>query len=358
MIFLGMLLLNDPPKADAAATLKRLHDIGVSLKIITGDNPLIAAYISKQVGIEEPVIITGDELRVMSTEALIQRAPRTNVFAAVEPNQKERILIALKKANNVVGFLGDGINDAPALHTADVGISVNGAADTAKDAADIVLLSDNLNVLENGIMEGRKTFANTLKYIFMATSANFGNMFSMAGSSLLLSFLPLLPKQVLLVNLLTDIPEMTIATDAVDKSMIEKPARMNMSFIKKFMIVFGIISSLFDYITFTVLLYVLKASVDEFRTGWFVESVVSAAIIVLIIRTSQSAFKSRPGKYLAAATLFVIIITLIIPFSPLAPLLGFVKLPLRLYGWILLIVLVYIMLTEFSKRIFYKIVSR
>ncbi|HVM89072.1 MAG TPA: magnesium-translocating P-type ATPase [Puia sp.] len=354
MIFLGMLLLTDPPKPDAAATLQRLNKMGVALKIITGDNPLIATYISKQVGIDNPVIITGEELIDMSSEALIQKAPQTNVFAAVEPNQKERILIALKRAGKVVGFMGDGINDAPALHTADVGISVNGAADVAKDAADIVLLSDNLDVLENGITEGRKTFANTLKYIFMATSANFGNMFSMAGSSLLLPFLPLLPTQVLLVNLLTDIPEMTIATDDVDINMIEKPSKMHIGFIKKFMVVFGIISSLFDYITFAVLLYVIKAPMREFRTGWFIESVISAALIVLIIRTSQSVFKSRPGKYLAIATMLVIIATLIIPLSPIAPLLGFSRMPFKLYLWIAVIILTYMALTEITKRVFYK----
>lgn len=356
MIFLGMLLLTDPPKHDAAATLKRLRDMGVSLKIITGDNPLIAAYISKQVGIDNPVVIDGDELREMSSDALVQRAPQTNVFASVEPNQKERILAALKRAGHVVGFIGDGINDAPALHVSDVGISVNGAADVAKDAADIVLLADNLDVIGNGIEEGRKTFANTMKYIFMATSANFGNMFSMAGSSLLLPFLPLLPKQVLLVNLLTDMPEMTIATDDVDKNMAEKPSKMNIRFIKKFMIVFGIISSLFDYVTFAVLLYVVNAPQQEFRTAWFVESVVSAALIVLIIRTSQSVFKSKPGKYLAIATFLVIVLAFIIPVSPIAPLMGFTKLPMNLYLWVAAIVLAYMALTETAKRVFYKLV--
>jgi len=358
MTLAGILLLTDPLKPDAAATLARLHAAGVSLKIITGDNALIARYISRQVGVDEPVIITGEELQDMSTEALVQKAPRTNVFAAVEPNQKERILIALKRAGNVVGFMGDGINDAPALHTADVGISVYGAADVAKDAADIVLLADNLDVLQNGIKEGRKTFANTLKYIFMATSANFGNMFSMAGSSLLLTFLPLLPKQVLLVNLLTDIPEMTIATDAVDEEMVDKPARMNMKFIRTFMVVFGIISSLFDYVTFFVLLYVVKASEQVFRTGWFVESVVSAALIVLIIRTSKTVFKSRPGKYLVLATAFVVLITLLIPLSPVASLLGFTPLPLKLYLLIALIIMAYVLLTELAKKIFYLKVNR
>lgn len=353
MVFLGLLLLTDPPREDASVTLQRLQTLGVSLKIITGDNPLIATYISKQVGISNPIVITGDELRRMSAEALMQKAPQTDVFAAVEPNQKEMILVALKRAGNVVGFMGDGINDAPALHNADVGISVNGAADVAMDAADIVLLADNLKVLENGILEGRKTFANTLKYIFMATSANFGNMFSMAGSSLLLAFLPLLPKQVLLINLLTDMPEMTIATDAVDDSMIVKPAKMDMRFLKRFMIVFGIVSSLFDYITFGVLLYIVKAPVDEFRTGWFVESVLSAALIVLVIRTQKSVLHSRPGKYLAAATCLVIIVTLLIPLSPLAPLLGLTKISAGLYGWIALIILLYVVTTEWVKRMFY-----
>ncbi|HEX4851620.1 MAG TPA: HAD-IC family P-type ATPase, partial [Puia sp.] len=291
MIFLGMLLFSDPPKADAMTTLTQLKQLGISMKMITGDNALVAAHLSRQVGIENPKILTGDQMREMSTEALIRQSGLIDVFAGVEPNQKERILLALKKAGNVVGFIGDGINDAPALHVADVGISVNGAVDVAKATADIVLLSNDLKVLINGVKEGRKTFANTLKYIFMATSANFGNMFSMAGCSIFLSYLPLLPKQVLLTNLLTDIPEMTIASDFVDQAMIERPRKMNIAFIKKFMIVFGIISSLFDYITFGVLLFGLHAGIEEFRTGWLIESVVSASLIVLVIRTSKPFYK-------------------------------------------------------------------
>lgn len=353
MTFLGMLLLTDPPKADIVAALQELHQLGISMKIITGDNALVAAHISRLVGQPDPVILTGAEIRDMNTEALSRQAGRTHVFAAVEPGQKEQILVALKKAGYVVGFMGDGINDAPALRSADVGISVNGAADVAKEAADIVLLGNDLRVLAQGVREGRKTFANTLKYIFMATSANFGNMFSMAGASLFLPFLPLLPKQVLLTNLLTDIPEMTIATDAVDPSLIAAPRKMDLSFIRKFMIVFGVISSLFDYATFGILLYWLKAPPAEFRTGWFLESVVSASLIVLVVRTSQPFYKSRPGKYLIISTIFIVLVTLALPLSPFAGLLGFVRLPVRFYGWMSAIVLFYIIAAETAKRIFY-----
>jgi Mg2+-importing ATPase len=354
MRLLGLLLFTDAPKADAADTLLELKQLGISLKIITGDNPLVAAHVSKKVGIENPVVVTGDQLSKMNTEALVQQVNHIDVFAAVEPNQKERILLALKKAGNTVGFIGDGINDAPALHIADVGISVHGAVDVAKEAADIVLLGNDLNVLINGVKEGRKTFANTMKYIFMATSANFGNMFSIAGSSLFLSFLPLLPKQVLLTNLLTDIPEMTIATDSVDPSMISQPRKMNIAFIRKFMIVFGIISSVFDYITFAVLIFFLHAGVDEFRTGWLLESVISASLIVLIVRTSLPFYKSRPGKYLLGATLGVVAVTILLPFTLFGKVLGLIELPLSFYAWLGLIIILYAFTAEFAKRIFYK----
>ena len=263
----------------------------------------------------------------MSDEALLRRAGEVAVFAEVEPNQKERIILALKKAGHVVGYMGDGINDASALHAADVGISVADAVDVAKEAADFVLLEKDLGVLERGVREGRATFANTMKYVFMATSANFGNMFSMAGASLFLTFLPLLPKQVLLMNLLTDLPEMTIATDVVDPEMVERPRRWDIGFIRRFMIVFGVISSAFDFLTFGVLLLVLHAKEAELRTGWFVESVVSSALIVLVVRTRRPFYRSRPGRPLLIATLVVVGLTLLLPYSPLAPLLGFVPLP-------------------------------
>jgi P-type Mg2+ transporter len=276
-------------------------------------------------------------------------------FAEVEPNQKERIIMMLKRSGNSVGYLGDGINDAPALHAADVGISVDSAVDVAKEAADIVLLAHDLVVLKNGIIEGRKTFANTMKYIFMATSANFGNMFSMAGASLFLPFLPLLPKQILLTNLLQDFPEMTISSDRVDEINISTPQHWDMKFIKRFMLLFGLISSLFDYLTFGVLLLVFKANEQTFQSGWFIESVISATLIVLVIRTRLAFFKSLPGKYLAIATALVVLFVLAIPnITPLAKLLNFVLPPIQFYIWLLLIVVTYIISSEIAKRWFYK----
>lgn len=357
MTFLGFITLFDPLKKDASATIKKLQGLGVKLKIITGDNALVAESLAKQIGIEKPMILTGADMRNMSEAAMFHKALHADIFAEVEPNQKERIILSLKKSGNVVGFMGDGINDASALHAADVGISVDSAVDVAKEAADIVLLEGNLNVLITGIIEGRKTFANTMKYIFMATSANFGNMFSMAGASLFLSFLPLLPKQILLTNLLTDFPEMTISSDHVDPALVDKPQRWDIRFIQRFMVVFGILSSLFDVLTFGVLLYILKADEHVFQTGWFVESVVSAVLIVLVVRTRLPFFKSLPGKYLMMATGIIVCLVLILPYLPYLPfagLLGFVKLPIAFYGWMALIVAGYIISTEFAKRIFYK----
>ncbi|MEP6610566.1 MAG: magnesium-translocating P-type ATPase [Mucilaginibacter sp.] len=354
MIFLGFITLFDPPKADVIVTIKKLNQLGVQLKIITGDNALVARSLALQIGFSNPKILTGAELTKMSNAALMHHAPLTNIFAEVEPNQKERIITILKKAGNVVGFMGDGINDAPALHTADVGISVNTAVDVAREAADIVLLSQNLEVLVNGIIEGRKTFTNTMKYVFMATSANFGNMFSMAGASLFLPFLPLLPKQILLTNLLTDFPEMTIAADRVDDINIQSPQRWDLGFIKRFMITFGLLSSVFDYLTFGVLILVFHVNEKTFQTGWFTESVISATLIVLIVRTRLPFFKSLPGKLLSIATVAILVFTLALPFTPLATWFGFTKLPAVLYVWMLVIVSFYIAAAELLKRIFYK----
>ncbi|MGD0755678.1 MAG: magnesium-translocating P-type ATPase [Bacteroidales bacterium] len=354
MIFLGFLILFDPPKANITDTIAKLKNLGVSLKIITGDNHLVAASISKKMGLSDNKIISGPELRQMSDAALLRSVGSVDVFAEIEPNQKERIIIAMRKAGNVVGYMGDGINDASALHAADVGISVDTAADVAKDAADIVLLEKDLGVLVEGVKEGRTTFANTLKYVFMATSANFGNMFSMAGISLFIPFLPLLPKQILLTNLMTDFPEMTIATDNVDEQMIDYPRRWDIKAIRKFMITFGLVSSFFDYLTFGLLLLMLHANEGQFRTGWFLESVISASMIVLVIRSRKPFFRSRPGKYLLIATLSIAVITLVFPFTPLGNIFGFSPLALSTYIFILLIVAVYILGAEITKRIFYK----
>jgi Mg2+-importing ATPase len=354
MIFLGFLTLFDPPKPNIIDTIASLKKIGVSLKVITGDNHLVAASLSKKMGLSDNKIITGSELRQMSDGALLRSVGSIDVFAEIEPNQKERIIIAMRKAGNVVGYMGDGINDASALHAADVGISVDTAADVAKDAADIVLLEKDLGVLIEGVREGRTTFANTLKYVFMATSANFGNMFSMAGISLFIPFLPLLPKQILLTNLMTDFPEMAIATDRVDEQMIDYPRRWDIKAIRKFMITFGLVSSVFDYITFGLLLIVLHANEGQFRTGWFLESVISASIIVLVIRSRKPFFRSRPGKYLLTATLLIAVITLILPFTPLGKVFGFSPLSFSTYLYLLLIVVVYIFAAEITKIIFYK----
>jgi len=354
MTFLGFLTLFDPPKANIIDTIASLKKLGVSLKIITGDNHLVATSLSKKMGLSDTKIITGPELRQMSDGALLRQAGVVDVFAEIEPNQKERIILALRKAGNVVGYMGDGINDASALHAADVGISVDTAADVAKDAADIVLLEKDLGVLVEGVREGRTTFANTLKYVFMATSANFGNMFSMAGVSLFIPFLPLLPKQILLTNLMTDFPEMAIATDNVDKQMIDYPRRWDIKAIRKFMITFGLVSSVFDYLTFGLLLLVLRVNEGQFRTGWFLESVISASIIVLVIRSRKPFFRSRPGKYLLMATLSIAVITLILPFTPVGTVFGFTSLSFTTYLLLLLIVVVYIIAAEITKTIFYK----
>ncbi len=354
MTFLGFLVLFDPLKPDIVKTIELLKRLGVSLKIITGDNRLVAANLSQQIGSTNYQILTGPELREISNEALMKRVVDVDIMAEVEPNQKERIILALRKAGNVVGYMGDGINDASALHAADVSISVDSAADVAKEAADIVLLEKDLSVLVQGVKSGRTTFANTLKYVFMATSANFGNMFSMAGASLFLPFLPLLPKQILLTNLMTDFPEMAIATDSVDSEMVEQPRRWDIKFIRKFMLAFGLLSSVFDYLTFGCLLWVLHATVDQFRTGWFIESVVSASLIVLVIRSRRPFFASRPGKYLLIATLLIVVVTLLLPISPLAGLMEFQPLPLLFLFMLAVILLIYIIAAEMLKRAFYR----
>ena len=357
LTFLGYLALYDPPKSDIKGTIADLANLGVTLKMITGDSHAVAASIAQQVGLMETRILTGLDIQKLSDAALLHQVNQVNVFAEVEPNQKERLIVALKKAGNVVGYMGDGINDASALYAADVGISVDTAVDVAKEAADIVLMQKNLDVLLGGIKAGRTTFANTLKYVFMATSANFGNMFSMAGVSLLLPFLPLLPKQILLTNLLTDFPEMTIAADRVDREQVSQPHRWDIRFIRNFMLVFGLLSSVFDYLTFATLLFLLHADSAQFRTGWFMESVISASMIVLVIRTHQSIFHSKPSPYLFWTTIAIAIVTLLLPYTPLASLLGFQPLPLEFLLVLAAIVGLYILCAESLKRLFYRYVK-
>jgi len=305
-------------------------------------------------GLGDAKVLTGTELDELRDEALWHAVEATTIFAEVDPNEKERIILALKKRWHVVGYMGDGINDAPSLHSADVGISVANAVDVAKEAADLVLLKQDLDVLREGIVQGRKTFANTLKYVFMAVSANFGNMFSMAGASLFLPFLPMLPKQILLINFLTDLPEMTIASDRVDDVYVERPRRMDIGFIRRFMLIFGPLSSLFDYATFAVLLWLMKASQQHFQTGWFIESVLSAGVVVFAVRTRLPFTRSKPSRAMLIMTAIVILITLWLPYSPLAGLLGFVPLSLPFLFVIFGIVALYFISAELTKHWFYR----
>ncbi len=354
MTVLGLLALTDPLRSGVPATVAELERLGVRLKMITGDNALVAARVGREAGLRNPEVLTGAQLQQLSDTALPVRAEEVDVFAEIEPSQKERLILALRRAGHVVGYLGDGINDAPALHAADVGLSVQGAVDVAREAADIVLLDPDLAVLLAGIREGRRTFANTLKYVFMATSANFGNMVSMAVASLALPFLPLLPKQILLTNLLTDLPEMTIASDRVDPEWISSPHRWSIPFIKRFMVTFGLVSSLFDVVTFLVLLRILHADAAQFRSGWFVESVLSAASIVLVIRTRGPLLHSRPSRALVGATIAVVVLTLPLPWTSLGRLFGFVPLPLEFLLPLLLILAAYVASAELAKGWFYR----
>jgi Mg2+-importing ATPase len=354
MTFAGFLLFFDPPKEGVHETIQALEKLGVRLKVITGDNKLVAHHTGQVVGLGEAKVLTGSELDDLRDEALWHAVEETVIFAEVDPNQKERIILALKKRGHVVGYMGDGINDAPSLHSADVGISVANAVDVAKEAADLVLLKQDLDVLREGIVQGRKTFANTLKYVFMATSANFGNMFSMAGASLFLPWLPMLPKQILLINFLTDLPEMTIASDRVDDVFVECPHRMDIHFIRRFMLIFGPLSSLFDFTTFAVLLWFMKANEQSFQTGWFIESILSAGVVVFAVRTRLPFTRSHPSRAMLAVTGAVILATLCLPYSPLAGLLGFVPLSLPYLVVIIGIVALYFLSAELTKRWFYR----
>ncbi|MGH9875635.1 MAG: HAD-IC family P-type ATPase, partial [Pyrinomonadaceae bacterium] len=353
MTFLALLVFFDPPKVGIVQALDDLRQLGITLKVITGDNTHVATSVTRNVLGYEPTVLTGTELGLLSNEALRSRANVVDVFAEIEPSQKERIIVALRKSGNTVGFLGDGINDASALHSADVGISVNSAVDVAKEAATIVLLEKDLRVLSAGVREGRKTFANTLKYIYMTTSANFGNMVSMGGAALFLPFLPLLPKQILLNNFLTDFPAMAISTDAVDQELVETPRRWDITFIRNFMITFGIVSSIFDFLTFGALLFVLKATREEFRTGWFVESVMTEVLIIVVMRTWKPFYRSLPSRSLLIAMIFVLIVTLALPYSPLSAALGLTPLPVSFLLLLGFITLLYAGASEVTKKFFY-----
>jgi P-type Mg2+ transporter len=351
--FAGFLLFFDPPKTDVEEVINDLARRGVQIKIITGDNSKVARHVAEAVHLPITGVISGRELNDLNDEALRHAAERTTLFAEVDPNQKERIILALQKTKHVVGYMGDGINDAPALYAADVGISVDTAVDVAKDAADFVLLKQDLGILKEGIDEGRITFANTLKYILTTISANFGNMFSMAGASILLPFLPLLAPQILLNNFLSDIPGTTIASDNVDPEWVEKPRRWNTKFIRDYMVLFGLVSSIFDFLTFGTLLFIFRASEVEFRTGWFIESLLTELVIALVVRTRHPFYKSRPGNWLLISTVIIVVITLVMPYLPTDKLFGFVPLPVPLMLAVLGLTMLYVIVTEIAKKYFY-----
>jgi P-type Mg2+ transporter len=354
MIFLGLIVLADSLKPGINETVQELRADGVTLKLITGDNELVATYLASQIGLKVSNLLTGKHLANMTDEVLLRQVNDVEVFVETEPFQKERIVQALRKSGNVVGYIGDGINDASALKAADVGISVDTAVDIAKETADIVLMEKDLKVLHEGIREGRKTFVNTLKYIFITTSANFGNMFSVAGTSLFLPFLPLLPKQILLINLLTDLPAVTIASDNVDEESIAKPRRWDTKLIRNFMIVFGIESSIFDFLTFGTLLWIFQASPSRFQTGWFIESVITEVVILLVIRTQRPFLKSKPSNYLLWAACFIAIITLGLPYLPFSNLLDFSPLPWYMLLTMIGIAVLYSIVAELTKRYFFR----
>jgi len=354
MTFAGYLRFADRPKHDTKDVIEDLDRLGVKVKVISGDVAEVTAHLATQVGLPTERILTGSDLNAMSDEALWHAAERTDLFVEVDPTHKERIVTALRRGGTVVGFLGDGVNDAPALHAADVGVSVDTAVDVAREAATFVLLKHDLGVLRDGIAEGRKTFANTIKYITTTESANFGNMISMAAASFFLPFLPLTATQVLLNNFLSDFPATTIATDRVDPEMVAQPERWDIHRIRRFMIVFGGVSSVFDFITFGLLLWVFSASAELFRTGWFIESLLTELVIALVVRTRRPFFRSRPGRLLLASTAAVTAVTFALPYLPFADALGFVIPPPGLILSLIGVTGFYVVATEATKRVLYR----
>ena len=358
LVFSGFAVFLDPPKTSAGATIQAMTAAGISVKVLTGDNELVSRHVFAEIGVPVTGVLTGDALTNLSEEALIGQLPRVNMFCRVNPQQKLRILLALKRLGNVVGFMGDGINDAPALHAADVGISVDGAADVARAAADLILLEHDLSVVRDAVVCGRGTVQNVSKYVLMGSSSNFGNMFSMAGAALILPFLPMLPIQILLNNLLYDISEIAIPFDQVDEEAIAGPVKWDIKFIERFMLVFGPISSVFDFLTFYVLLYLFGAGETLFQTGWFIESITTQVLVVFAIRTRRPLFRSWPHLFLAAMALGVIAVAMALPLLPVVGRwLGFVAPPPLFFVFLIGATLAYLAIVEITKHIFYRAMS-
>ena len=354
MLFEGFLLFFDPPKAQAAQAVRDLAARGVRVKVITGDNRYVTAHVAGTIGLDPRAMLTGEAIARLWDESLWHLAARTDLFVEVDPQQKERIVRALQRTGHSVGYLGDGINDAPALHAADVGISVDQAVDVARESADVVLLQPDLDVLRQGVDDGRRTFANTLKYISITTSANFGNMVSMALATPLLPFLPLAAKQILLNNFLSDLPSIAISTDNVDAERVARAQRWDVVEVRRFMVVFGLISTVFDLLTFFVLLRVFDATESLFQTAWFVVSLLTELAVLLVLRTHGPALRSVPSSLLMWTTVAVAAFAVAIPFiGPLAGVFGFVAPPWPLLGAMVAIVVGYILATELAKRWFY-----
>lgn len=354
MVLAGILFLNDPMKEGVLSSVLQMKKMGIQLKILTGDNVKVAQYVGKQLDIDEKKALTGNDLTRFHDNALLKKVNSVHIFAELEPSQKERIVRLLSRAGNVVGYIGDGINDVPALQAADVGISVDNSVDIAKNTADFILLEKNLNVLLNGILEGRRTFVNTIKYIFMTSSANFGNIISMAIISLFLPFLPLLPKQILATNFLSDLPAMTIPGDNIDKDWETLPKKWNLHFIKKFMIHFGLLSSVFDFLTFGLLLFVIKSDVSHFRSGWFMVTILTEFVVLWVLRTKEVFYKSKPGKLLLYSTLFMFLLGMALPYTVLGSILELSKLPFTTMALLIGIVVLYAIANEVLKRFFYR----
>jgi Mg2+-importing ATPase len=355
LVFAGFATFEDPPKKDAAEAVRALGASGVAVKVLTGDNEAVTRHVCGELGIEVTGVLAGGEVQAMSDPALLARVRDTNLFCRVTPPQKNRILQAIRRQGHVVGYLGDGINDAPSLHSADVGISVDGAADVAREAADLILLEHDLGVLQRGVLEGRRTFGNIMKYVMMGTSSNFGNMFSMALGSLLLPFLPLLPVQILVNNLLYDLSEIPIPMDTVDEADLVRPRRWDIAFVRRFMVGIGPVSSVFDFLTFGVLLLWFRAGEKLFHTGWFVESLATQVLVIFVIRTRGNPLRSRPCAALAATSLAVVVLAIALPFTPVGARIGFVPLPLSFFLFLAGAVGLYLVAVQVVKQVFYRL---
>jgi P-type Mg2+ transporter len=358
LVFSGFAVFLDPPKESAGETIRAMAAAGVAVKVLTGDNERVSRHVFEEIGVSVTGVLAGAELETMSDEALIGALPRVNLFCRVNPQQKHRILLALKRLGHVVGFMGDGINDAPALHAADVGISVDGAADVARAAADLILLDHDLGVVREAIVAGRSTVLNVSKYVLMGASSNFGNMFSMAAAALILPFLPMLPIQVLLNNLIYNVSEVAIPFDSVDAESVTGPVAWDVKLVERFMLVFGPVSSVFDLITFYPMLYFFGAGPPLFQTGWFIESMTTQTLVVFCIRTRRAAWRSRPGRFLVGTTIGAVVVALVLPALPIGHWFGFVPPPALFFIYLIVATLAYLGLVEVSKAVFYRTIGR